>query len=104
MGVFLETQAIIFYLGADYAADCDRFWYGIRFLLGIIMVVNTSVGMITPPMAVNLFVASSLVKQYNVTIEHISKYALRFLLIEIIDIFIVVNFPAVSLGLLGLLK
>ncbi len=103
LGVFLETQAIILLVAPIMLPIVTGFGMD-PLLLGIIMVVNTSVGMITPPMAVNLFVASSLVKQYNVTIEHISKYVLRFLLIEIIDIFIVSNFPAVSLGLLGLLK
>ena len=103
LGVFLETQAIILLVAPIMLPIVKGFGMD-PLLLGIIMVVNTSVGMITPPMAVNLFVASSLVKHYNVTIERISKYILRFLLVEIIDILIVSNFPAVSLGLLNLLK
>ncbi|GAK55900.1 TRAP dicarboxylate transporter, DctM subunit [Candidatus Vecturithrix granuli] len=103
LGIFLETQAIILLVAPIMLPIVTGFGMN-PLLLGIIMVVNTSVGMITPPMAVNLFVASSLVKQYNVTIERITKYVLSFLLIEIIDIFIVSNFPAISLGLLRLLK
>ena len=103
LGVFLETQAIILLVAPIMLPIVQGFGMD-PLLLGIIMVVNTSVGMITPPMAVNLFVASSLVKQYNVTIERITKYVLSFLLIEILDIFIVSNFPAISVGLLRLLK
>jgi len=73
-------------------------------MLGIIMVVNTSVGMITPPMAVNLFVAVSLVKEHNVTIEKITRYILPFLIVEIVDIFIVSNLPLLSVGILKLVK
>ena len=103
LGIFLETQAIILLVAPIMLPIVKGFGMD-PLLLGIIMVVNTSVGMITPPMAVNLFVASSLVKQYNVTIEKISKYIIRFLLIEIVDIIIVSNFPAISLGILNLLK
>lgn len=103
LGVFLETQAIILLVAPIMLPIVQGFGMD-PLLLGIIMVVNTSVGMITPPMAVNLFVAVGLVKQYNVTMEQISKYVLSFVLIEIIDIFIVSNFPAISLGLLNLLK
>ncbi len=97
MGVFLETQAIILLVAPIMAADCGRFWYGPAFARhyhgGEYFGRHDYA-----TQAVNLFVASSLVKQYNVTIERISKYVLRFLLIEIIDILIVSNFPAVSLG------
>ena len=73
-------------------------------LLGVIMVVNTSVGMITPPMAVNLFVASGIVKEYGVKMEQISLSIVSFLLIEIIDIIIISNFTFISLLPVQLLR
>ncbi len=103
LGIFLETQAIILLVAPIMLPIVTGFGMD-PLLLGIIMVVNTSVGMITPPMAVNLFVASSLVKHYNVTIENISQYIVKFLLIEIVDILLISNFPEISLALLKLLK
>ncbi|MCC8189939.1 MAG: TRAP transporter large permease subunit, partial [Planctomycetes bacterium] len=54
--------------------------------LGIIMVINTSIGMITPPMAVNLFVASGI---SGVSIPRITQRILPyfFLLIGLILLF-----------------
>ena len=60
--------------------------------LGIIMVVNTSVGMITPPMAVNLFVACGIA---NLKIEEITKPILAFLAVEIAFCLIMSNFPQI---------
>jgi C4-dicarboxylate transporter DctM subunit len=73
-------------------------------MLGIIMVVNTSVGMITPPMAVNLFVAVSLVKDHNVRLEDITRKIFAFLVAEIIAVMFISNFPAFSLGIIRLVK
>lgn len=103
LGVFLETQAIILLVAPIMLPIVMNFGMD-PLMFGIIMVVNTSVGMITPPMAVNLFVASSLVKEYNVKIEAISRYIIYFLLVEIIDIFIISKFSFITLGLLHILK
>ena len=103
LGVFLETQAIILLMAPlllpiTAAIGMDPL------MLGIIMVVNTSVGMITPPMAVNLFVAMSLVKDENVRLEQITRKILGFLAAEIVAIMLISNFPALSLGILKLVK
>ena len=102
-GIFLETQAIILLLAPLFLPIVTGVGMD-PLMLGIIMVVNTSVGMITPPMAVNLFVAVSLVKEHNVTIEKITRYILPFLIVEIVDIFIVSNLPLLSVGILKLVK
>jgi C4-dicarboxylate transporter DctM subunit len=103
LGIFLETQAIILLMaplllpiGASIGMN--------PLLLGIIMVVNTSVGMITPPMAVNLFVAVSLVKDYNVRLEDISRKIFAFLVAEIIAVMAISNVPALSIGIIRLVK
>lgn len=78
LGCFLETQSIILLvtpillpialaLGVDPIA------------LGLIIIVNTSIGMITPPMAVNIFVASSITKA---SIGAVSKRVLPYLIVE----------------------
>lgn len=100
LGTFLETQAIIllvtpiiFPLAMNLGVD--------PLVLGIVMVVNTSVGMITPPMAVNLFVACTL---SGLSIEKISKRILPFLFAEIVILLLITNVPLLSLALVKLLK
>ena len=102
-GVFLETQAIILLMAPLFLPIVTGIGMD-PLMLGVIMVVNTSVGMITPPMAVNLFVAVSLVKDHNVTIEKITRNILLFLIVEIVDILLISNFPFLSMGILKLVK
>ena len=103
LGIFLETQAIILLVAPILLPLLTGLGMD-PVLIGIMMVVNTSVGMITPPMAVNLFVAAGLVKEYGVTMEKIAVRILPFLLAEIIGILMVSNIPSISLGLLRLLQ
>ena len=103
LGVFLETQAIILLMAPLLLPITASIGMN-PLMLGIIMVVNTSVGMITPPMAVNLFVAVSLVKDHNVRIEQITRKILGFLAAELIAILLISNFPIFSMGLVQLLK
>lgn len=103
LGLFLETQAIILLMAPLLLPITASIGMN-PLMLGIIMVVNTSVGMITPPMAVNLFVAVSLVKDHNVRIEQITRKILGFLAAELIAIMLISNFPVLSLGLVQLLK
>lgn len=60
------------------------------FSLGIIMVINTSVGMLTPPMAVNLFVAKQI---SGASIEQISKKIIPYLVAEGVFVVILSYFP-----------
>lgn len=103
LGIFLETQAIILLVAPILLPLLTNIGMD-PILIGTMIVVNTSVGMITPPMAVNLFVATGLVKEYGVTMERIAVRIIPFLLVEIVGILMVTNIPAISLGLLNLLK
>lgn len=99
LGMFLETQSIILLmtpmllpiatsLGVDPVA------------LGIIIIINTSVGMITPPMAVNLFVATGIA---NISIGAISRRIIPFLLAEIAVLLVLTYFSEIIMWLPGLL-
>lgn len=103
LGVFLETQAIILLMAPLLLPITNSIGMD-PLMLGIIMVVNTSVGMITPPMAVNLFVAVSLVKDHNVRIEDITRKIFGFLVAEVLAIMLISNFPVFSLGIIKLVK
>jgi C4-dicarboxylate transporter DctM subunit len=60
--------------------------------LGIIMVVNTSIGMITPPFATNLFVACRISK---VSLEEVSYSILPFMAVEIVVLMFITYFPEI---------
>jgi C4-dicarboxylate transporter DctM subunit len=95
LGTFLETVSIILLIAPILLPLALQL--GIDpILLGIIMVVNTSIGMITPPLAVNLFVACGI---SNLGIEQISRRIVPFLIMGIIIIMLISNIPQLSLWL-----
>lgn len=68
---------------------------------GMIMVVNLSVGMVTPPVGLNLFVASDLAK---LSLPALSKAVIPFILVLLISIAIVSGVPQLSLWLPDLIS
>lgn len=96
IGTFLETAAAIVIVApilAPVAAGA-----GIDLVqFGVIMVVNLAIGMITPPVGINLFVASNIA---NIKLEAIVKAIMPFLIIVIVDVLVISFFPALSLFLL----
>jgi C4-dicarboxylate transporter DctM subunit len=79
LGCFLETTAIILLITPVLLPIANLIGYD-PICLGLIMVVNTSIGMITPPMALNLFVASGIAK---VSMESVSRRILPYLAVEV---------------------
>jgi len=94
-GIFLETNAIILLLTPMLLPIAAQIGLD-PLLLGVVIVINTSVGMITPPMALNIFIASSVGGE---TIERISAKILPFLGVLIIDVLLITYFPALSMWL-----
>ena len=64
---------------------------------GVIMVVNLAIGFVTPPIGVNLFVASSLT---GVPVMNIAKKAMPMIGFFLIALLLITFIPALSLGLL----
>jgi C4-dicarboxylate transporter DctM subunit len=64
--------------------------------LGVVMVVNTALGMFTPPFGLNLFVASSIT---DMSIVRLSKAVLPFMLLSLITVLLVTYVPDISLWL-----
>ncbi len=64
---------------------------------GVMMVVNLAIGFVTPPIGVNLFVASSLT---DVPLMEIAKHALPMILYFLVALLVITFVPAVSLALL----
>ncbi len=66
----------------------------------VVMCVNVTVGLATPPMGLVLFVAASVSKE---KVETIARQMLPFLAVEITVIFLITYFPALSMTLPRLL-
>ncbi|CAM5219009.1 TRAP transporter large permease protein OS=Castellaniella defragrans OX=75697 GN=HNR28_002222 PE=3 SV=1 [Castellaniella defragrans] len=95
VGMFLETGAAIIILApiltpVAVSMGIDPIHFG------IVMIVNLAVGMTTPPVGVNLFVACQIA---GLRIDQIMKHMLPFYVVLLVDIFIVTYFPALSLWL-----
>lgn len=100
VGCFLETGAAIIILAPiltpvamSMGVDPVHF--------GILMIVNLAVGMTTPPVGVNLFVACQIA---NLRIDRILKSMLPFYFVLLLDIAIITYMPQLSLWLPQALK
>lgn len=73
--------------------------YGVNPIhFGVILVVNLAIGFVTPPLGINLFVASSLT---GVKVERIVKKATPFIVAFLIALILITFIPQISLVLLG---
>lgn len=94
-GMFMETLASIIILAPILAPVAAQFGIDpIHF--GLIMVVNLAIGMVTPPVAVNLFVACQVA---NLRIDQIIRPVLIFLAVLIVDLLLITYLPGLSLWL-----
>lgn len=94
-GVFMEPSAIIlilapilFPIAVELGIDPIH--------LGIIMVVNMEIGLITPPIGLNLFVASAVSK---LPLSEVIRAALPWLLILLTFLGLITYIPAISMAL-----
>ena len=95
VGMFMETLAAIIILAPGLAPAAIAFGIDpIHF--GTIVVVNLAVGMVTPPVGVNLFVACSISK---LRMEQLMPPLLPFLATLILCLLIITYVPALSLAL-----
>ena len=97
VGMVMDTSPAIFDINSYFASDCtgsgdksNTFW--------IIMVVNLAIGFVTPPIGINLFVASSLT---DIEVFKIARKALPLVLIFLVALLILALVPQISLLLAG---
>ncbi|ASN06277.1 TRAP transporter large permease [Virgibacillus necropolis] len=97
VGTFLETSAAIIILTPILAPIASAL--GIDLIhFGIIMIVNLAIGFITPPVGVNLFVASNIA---GTKIESLIRAIIPFILVMIICVIIISFLPSLSLFFLS---
>ncbi|MEA5056482.1 MAG: TRAP transporter large permease [Anaerotignum propionicum] len=100
VGCFMETLCaimilapILFPVVTAMGVDVTHF--------GIIMVVNLAIGFITPPLGVNLFVAS---RVGETTLDNVIKGIIPFLVLMIVTLLLITYVPAISLFLPSILS
>lgn len=95
VGCFMDVMSAILVLAPILTPMAIH--YGIDPIhFGIIMIVNLEIGYLTPPIGINLFVASGIFKQ---PLVDVIKAVVPFLIVMIIGLAIISAFPAVSLFL-----
>ena len=95
-GMLIDGASIILILGPLLLPVAQK--VGVDSLhLGIIMVVNTAIGMFTPPFGLNLFVAGTVDEEW--TMAKIIPPILPFIWVSLIPLLIVTYVPQVSLWL-----
>lgn len=98
-GSFMEPSAVIMILAPIFFPIATEL--GIDPIhLGIIMVVNMEIGLITPPVGLNLFVTSAVT---GMPITRTIKAAMPWLLILLFFLMLITYIPSISLGLPNLL-
>ncbi|WP_019119993.1 TRAP transporter large permease [Brevibacillus massiliensis] len=100
VGMFFETSASIIILAPLLTPIAVQLGIDpVHF--GMIMIVNLAMGMVTPPVGVNLFVACQIA---GIKLEELTKALIPFFVMLIIDILIITYVPAISTWLPGFLK
>jgi len=98
-GMFMEPTGIILILAPILFPIATRL--GIDPVhLGIIMVVNLEIGMVTPPVGLNLFVTAGITRM---SIMQVARAALPWTLILLAFLVLITYVPAVTLTLPNLL-
>jgi C4-dicarboxylate transporter DctM subunit len=96
LGCVMEILSAILIVAPLLAPIADQFGlHPVHF--GIMFIVNLELGYLTPPMGINLFVASTV---FNRPIVQVIKSALPFLLLMAFCLVLISWFPALSLALL----
>ena len=91
-GIILILAPILFPIAVQLGIDPVH--------LGIIMVVNMEIGMVTPPVGLNLFVAAGIT---NMSLMDVVRAALPWLSVLLVFLVIITYVPAISLTLPNLL-
>jgi len=98
IGMFVETSAAILVLAPILTPIALQFGvHPVHF--GLIMVVNLALGMITPPLGVNLFAACAVAK---ISFEQILPQIVRFVLLLMVCLIAITYMPWISMGLVWL--
>lgn len=92
VGMFIEALAAILIIVPILAPISVSFGIDpIHF--GIVVIVNLAIGMVTPPVGVNLFVVCEVA---NLKMHQLARYLVIFLAVLVVDVIIISYIPAIS--------
>jgi C4-dicarboxylate transporter, DctM subunit len=99
LGCFVDALTIIlltlpFFIPLVSGLGFDLVWFG------VVVVVNNEIGMITPPMGLNLFVVRGV---FNIPINELLKGAMPGVIILLIFLALITAFPIISTWLPGMM-
>ncbi|MBL3566672.1 TRAP transporter large permease [Rhodovulum sulfidophilum] len=99
-GMFMDAITVMFislpiFLPVMREMGWDPVWFG------VVVMVNLAIGLFTPPVGINLYVAANVTK---LSIEQIARGAAPFLLTSLLGLAAVAAFPELSLKLVELLR
>ncbi|WP_425046051.1 TRAP transporter large permease [Primorskyibacter sp. S87] len=99
LGTLLDTASIILivvplFLPMAEALDMSLIWFG------IITVVGAEIGLLTPPLGISCFVIKSTINDDRISLKDVFMGALPFALVMLIVLFILIEFPILSLALI----
>jgi C4-dicarboxylate transporter, DctM subunit len=100
LGCFVDTLTIIlltlpFFIPLISGLGFDLVWFG------VLMCVNSEIGLITPPMGLNLFVAKAV---FDIPIRELIRYSTPWIFVLIIFLFILIAFPSISMWLPSMMR
>ena len=99
VGMFFEASSAILVLAPILTPVAIQFGIDpVHF--GIIMIVNLAMGMVTPPVGVNLFVSCQIA---NISLEEVTKGVLPFYIVLLFNILLISYWPALSMWLPSLM-
>lgn len=101
LGCVMDTMAIILicvplFLPTLAAHGFDLIWFG------VIVVVLTEIGLITPPVGMNVFVLKACLQ--HVPLKTIFRGLIPFISADIVRLAILISFPSISLALVKMMK
>jgi C4-dicarboxylate transporter DctM subunit len=99
-GMFMDPVTVMFislpiFLPVMREMGWDPVWFG------VVVMVNLAIGLFTPPVGINLYVAANVTR---LSIERIARGALPFLIASLLGLAAIAALPALSLTLLGMLR
>jgi C4-dicarboxylate transporter DctM subunit len=95
--MFMDAVTVMFiclpiFLPVVHKLGWDPVWFG------VLVMVNLAIGLITPPVGINLYVAANVTR---LPIERIARAALPFLAVCLLGLAVIGAFPYLSTGLLA---
>lgn len=101
VGVFMDTTAAILILAPIFYTMLPT--YGISDIaFAMVMIITLAIGLLTPPLGLNLFVAAGILKVKSDVV--INKHLCMYIILSLVGVFLMVVFPAIPEFLISLVK